>query len=238
MSDKENSLARLPDKELDEQQKLRHLAFEADQERKRQQFEAKLEAQKAKRDWMMLIITFAAVAAAYWTGWEARHARIEATQAAKETVTIQQRSVNAQIEAMRLDARPYVSASIKSWRRLGTAPERLGITILITSSGRTAALNVRLDVGCSQMALFVLPESRDPTAFIPQATPILAPSSATQKGRVCPFTSDSPLKIYGRVTYADLFKQPHSTSFCFEIGNPYGKYETAYPCSEFKVDIT
>lgn len=101
MADNDNPLkdAILHDPRLEyqEQQEQKRLTFEADQERKRQMFEERLEKQKAKRDWMMLIITFAAVAAAYWAGWEAHKTRLDA------------------LEALHLAQRPFVGVNPKTY---------------------------------------------------------------------------------------------------------------------------
>ncbi|HEY6250871.1 MAG TPA: hypothetical protein VI685_13000 [Candidatus Angelobacter sp.] len=108
-----------------DEQEQKRLDFEADQERKRQEFETRLETQKARRDWMMMIITFAAVAAAYWAGYEARRARFEAAGTAAESLKVQQKSVDAQIRAMQIEQRPYVSVAFKKMSR----DRNLGLSI-------------------------------------------------------------------------------------------------------------
>lgn len=55
-----------------------------------------------------LIIALAASTAAIWTGYEARHARLEAANAAEQSLKVQRDSVNAQITTMRVDERPYI----------------------------------------------------------------------------------------------------------------------------------
>jgi hypothetical protein len=73
-----------------------------------------------------LIIALAASCAAVWTGYEARHARLEARTAVEQSLKVQQesvqaqtKSVDAQIASMRLEQRPYVRVtpgSVPAWQ--------------------------------------------------------------------------------------------------------------------------
>lgn len=58
-----------------------------------------------------VIIALAASVAAVWTGYEARHARLEAASAAEKSFNVQRDSVDAQITTMRVDERPYIRVS-------------------------------------------------------------------------------------------------------------------------------
>jgi hypothetical protein len=55
-----------------------------------------------------LLIALAACGAAMWTGYEARHARLEAASIADQSLKVQHESVQAQITALRFDERPYM----------------------------------------------------------------------------------------------------------------------------------
>jgi hypothetical protein len=237
-----------------EQQEQMLLDFESAQEKKRQDFEAKLEAQKARRDWMMLIITFAAVAAAYWTGWEARHARMEATLAAKESLKAQQQSVDAQIQAMQYEQRPYIRASIGPIKReegdFGVKLYTFPISFQV--SGKTPALDVtvfsgRYDASPAQF------KQKDYERLLQNAAPDdLSHQSLAYSDSVfnilAEFKRDQNFfTIFGYVQYKDLFQVTHRTEFCYvmaggRMGDDLMRVQSnlyrAVPCLDFTPTIT
>ncbi len=230
MSDKQDSVPHLPDRGYEEEQEQRRLRFEAEQDQKRQLFEARLEAQKAKRDWMMVIITFAAVAAAYWTGYEARHARIEAAQAAKESLRTQQQSVDAQIQTMQVEQRPYINVTFERFNTDPLGSDSVQVHVNLTSNGRTPATAVRVRTYCEQAEITDFSKVLDPSKKLwENPTPresiyesiqdrdYLMPGQSMQTE--CSFVvdahSEEPMKIIGIVSYIDLFELPHITPFCF-----------------------
>ncbi len=221
------------DFEADQEQK--RLDFEADQEIRRQDFERKLEAQKAKRDWMMVIVTFAAVAAAYWTGWEARHARIEASEAAKE-------SLKLQTSAMQLDQRPYVNLSSGHWQVRSTTAY---ITVDINTVGKTAALNIKERDLCASVEKRdrQYPELSDELDSV-SVSPIAVPGQHLEFHCATGLTAtQSLLRVIIEISYNDLFsKTTHISTVCFTNPKRFvlsGHYETGelVLCPEYPIKI-
>ena len=64
-----------------------------------------------------IVIALAASCAAMWTGYEAHRARLEAAVAARDSVSVQGKAVQAQIDAMRVDERPYVLVRVVGVRK-------------------------------------------------------------------------------------------------------------------------
>jgi hypothetical protein len=222
-----------PNLEYQEDQECKRLGFEAEQEHKRQEFEERLEKQKAKRDWMMLIITFAAVAAAYWTGWEARHARLEATDVGKQSIEKQQaaidaqtKSVDAQIQAMQLEQRPYVSLRAK----VSSSGNTSSMFVSPEVSGRTPALNLtligdrRLEDESAQAFIADLrrrQKNKGDFRSFPQSVlyiPIANPGQQLPSYLLGVFPADPRYtqKLSGIVIYTDLFNKEHYMKFCFQ----------------------
>ena len=225
-----------PRQEYAEQQERKRLAFEADQEKKRQDFEAKLETQKAKRDWMMLIITFAAVAAAYWTGWEARQARLDGAEIGRKSLEKQQASVDAQIDATHQEHRPYIVTHTAILPGVG---ERLGkgvffsgdllpgksrdtFQIILENPGQTPALDVHF-YGAVLGSEQYHPFTSDPHKLLTMAVEsqsfsqraVYSNAPATQSFGLPRF--EGPYYVIGYILYHDLFSLSHRTEFCYHV---------------------
>lgn len=112
-----------------------------------------------------LVIALAASCAAIWTGYEARHARLDAKSAADESLKVQQdsvlaqkNSVDAQIKAMRLEQRPYLRVTPVGFKPTHIAGDQVekardgyvGIFKLETH-GRTPAIKVDWELHCGLM---------------------------------------------------------------------------------------
>ncbi|HZX74607.1 MAG TPA: hypothetical protein VFE57_09310 [Cyclobacteriaceae bacterium] len=218
------------------QEANRRETFEERQERKRQEFEARLEAQKAKRDWMMLIITCAAVAAAYWTGWEARRARLDAVVSAESFLRVQN-------QAMQIEQRPWALVVEGTWQSTvsdeanGVKAHQVSLKPILTVTGRTPALRIKISVNCGlfefQDYVWLIPNMpADPTEVdfplilnggskdiqceqsetMNQTQP--PPTSIQEVERL--MSTKTEARIVGKIVYDDYFKQPHTTTFCLE----------------------
>lgn len=206
-----------PRQEYAEQQEQKRLAFEADQEQKRQNFEAKLETQKARRDWMMLIITFAAVAAAYWTGWEAHKARLDTS------------------EAVRLDERPFVNIVPNKFNvsHLQTG-NILEVPFKLSVVGKTPAFALRLKYACG-WNIYQSPRRLE-MHDLGEVRPL---SMNDAYDLNCEGTAPFPFPIsdydfLATVQYQDFFHLTHTTSVCYKarlalIDNTF----TFFPCPNF-----
>jgi hypothetical protein len=226
-----------------EKQEEKRLAFEAEQERKRQDFEQRLEKQKAKREVMMLIITFAAVAAAFWTGWEARHARIEAKGAAD-------RIFQTQIDTMQLDERPYLKPAFQRMVSFGLEPTDRKTAILESNQvlsvyGRTPALHVRIYSRCGleHEPVLLIDEPRDGSMRLTAEFPILSPGESSNRvGCITdrPVESHEAINYYGSVFYEDIFHASHMIQFCWTIIYDARSNSTisAWPCENVVPKIT
>ena len=91
--EKEQSLKR---QEFQQAQEVKRLQFQEEQEQKRLAFEAKMESKKALRDWLMVVITFAAVAAAFWSGYVAYQTRKDTIDASAKATSQQEQLLTAQ----------------------------------------------------------------------------------------------------------------------------------------------
>jgi|ERR1019366_6409063 hypothetical protein len=111
--------------EFEHQEEGKRLQFQTEQEQKRLEFERRLESKKAIRDWLMLVITLAAVGAAFWTGYEGYRSRLDA------------------IAATQLDQRPFLTASLSGVTVQPDLQDSLFIIeTKLTSFGRTPAVHV------------------------------------------------------------------------------------------------
>ncbi|HEY4676284.1 MAG TPA: hypothetical protein VIJ01_03940 [Candidatus Angelobacter sp.] len=218
------------EQKFNERQEQKRLAFEADQDQKRQLFEVKLEAQKAKRDWMMVIITFAAVSAAYWTGWEARQTRIEAASAAKESLKIQQESVQsqlkafeAQIDALHSDLRPYLSVTPN---KFSISKNKKGInaagSISLKVEGKTPALEIRSELTCKFSNNFAGMSGPLDSDYYSLDSFLYPHQIFTHKcsANILSYTDRTVLLVYGQIKYTDYNRQPLVTPFCYYIPKP------------------
>jgi hypothetical protein len=214
----------------DEEARLRE-GFEERQERKRQEFEARLEKQKATREWLMLIITVAAVLAGAWTAYEARHARIEAAQAAKDSLSTQQQSVNAQIEAMQLDERPFVVVQSGDWsiRRGYSAHKVVGlvptVSYRIAVRGKTPAMNIYITAICTLDEQYqTATKSPSPKAdFLSQFLSEGDSPGYFLDGLRVRQGAQPRLRFVGELSYSDYFQKLHHSPFCFRNSLPISK---------------
>jgi hypothetical protein len=100
-----------------------------------------------------LLIALAASCAAIWTGYEARHTRLEAGFAAKDSLDVQHKAVQAQIDTMRLDERPYIRVGAVGVKRTDEAdpdePDYYRAAFKLIAVGRTPATFLKWNVRCS-----------------------------------------------------------------------------------------
>ncbi|HEX3153181.1 MAG TPA: hypothetical protein VHV32_01090 [Candidatus Angelobacter sp.] len=224
-----------------EQQEEKRIAFEQQQEDKRQKFEQKLEEGKTKRDWMMLIITFAAVAAAYWTGWVAQRARTEARESATK-------SFESQLANMQLDERPYLKPVFQKVRLFGKDKTSAAITVdqTLTAYGRTPALNILIVAKCGLEKIPITFESipKQEDAFDESIRfPLLAPGETSNKfgcSLDMPSKSHSSISYFGTVFYEDMFNKTHIIQFCWTIFYDFKTNTTvsAWPCQNVSLKVT
>jgi hypothetical protein len=98
-----------------------------------------------------LVIALAASCAALWTGYEARHSRLEAALAAKDSLDAQRKAVQAQIDTMRLDERPYIRVGTVGVKRAeeGDRDEHdYQAVFKLVAVGRTPAIFLEWNVRC------------------------------------------------------------------------------------------
>jgi len=205
-----------------EQQEEKRTAFEREQEQKRQNFEQKLEEGKAKRDWMMLFITFAAVAAAYWTGWEAHNSRLESAIWAKD-------AVSAQFESIQREQRPYVFATPGELKiKVDNGAITAFASFVPVVNGRTPAVAVEVKALC-----YIFPQYRKGTVDLSAVeshiiTAFVKTDSALEPieypcqdydTRMAQFNHPTGLlQIMGDITYHDILtpEKVHHSPFCFD----------------------
>jgi hypothetical protein len=224
------------------EQEQKRLAFEAKQERKRQEFELRLEKQKAKRDWMMVIITFAAVAVAFLTGWEAHRARLEAAQAAEKSLSIQKESVEAQIKAFKAqidslhtDVRPYLSV-IPGKITISRKKDEiyLDTLIMLKVDGKTPALEVRTELNCSLennfMGMTASAEAQTYMldSFVYPQQPIPHKCSAS----IAKYSDRTVLLVNGQVKYTDVNRESLISPFCYYIPKPFRDNKNVIQCPQ------
>ncbi|HZU32703.1 MAG TPA: hypothetical protein VFB79_16420 [Candidatus Angelobacter sp.] len=193
-----------------EQQEQKRLDFEDRQEQKRQAFEKKLERQKATREWLMLIITVVAVAAAAWTAYEARKARIDAEDFATKTL-------QAQTAAMRLDERPYVKISLKEVQQI-TKKDGHHVLLfqnVVTAYGRTPAIHIEVDATCEPSTSPLHPVEKSGVT----RSSMMAPGDSDDGFCEMPILTTLPdaivVRHYGTVYYDDIFGKAHTLGFCW-----------------------
>jgi hypothetical protein len=178
----------------------------------------------------MLAITLAAVAAAYWTGYEAHRARREAADAAKESLTTQLQSVDAQIQSMQIEQRPYVNVTFKGMSKDPVSGVFLRVVAVV--SGHTPATHVRIRTYCEKGEVTDfgnVPDPEKPSVGESETVRDSIYSSVDDRNYMSPgqpmqdsclidpkmLASPGPLKVVGVVYYSDLFNRLHRTPFCF-----------------------
>jgi hypothetical protein len=158
-----------------------------------------------------LIVGLLASAAAIWTRYEARHARLEAQDAAHKSLLVQQdsvtaqiKSVDAQIAAMRFEQRPYVRVvpvGIMPTGSLGRSdyvgPNGDVGTFKLTVFGRTPAtlLSWRIECGPAQANQIGSGQSLSGPVAVEESQMAVANDSDSAKV-YCPFTE----KLYHSAT--------------------------------------
>jgi hypothetical protein len=98
-----------------------------------------------------LLIALAACGAAMWTGYEARHTRLEAANIADQSLKVQHESVQAQITAVRFDERPYIrvaTVGVKPADKEDTDDDYRAVFKLV-AIGRTPATFLNWNVYCA-----------------------------------------------------------------------------------------
>ena len=196
------------EREFKEEQEKQRRQFEDDQEQKRQRFEQKLESQKAVRDWFLVALTLIAVGAAYWTGYEARHSRMEATGAARE-------SLDVQTEAMQLDERPYIRVDYDHAEQGATGT--IYASIKITASGRTPSRDIKFRMICTQETPDFKLLDKAPEYSLDV---LFSGNAVVPKPAMCnPIPNHYGLGavVLGVVNYDDFFKKSHVTKFCYQF---------------------
>jgi hypothetical protein len=203
-----------------------------------------------------LVIALFAAVAAFWTGYEARHARLEATEIGKQSlekqqasVDAQKKSVDAQIQAMQLDERPFIrvdAAEIKE----GTQPSLIDRTHIDTFntamkysvSGKTPAINIRFFFGYDDGYLPEV-EIHKRLQIVRQnegyTESLLYPDNFVSSDLTYPRKPEG-ITVYGFVVYNDLFHVSHRTEFCYNAYNfPKASKGTHFPvpCTNFIPEI-
>jgi hypothetical protein len=194
------------------------------------------QAQKEHNDRVMVritatsvIVTVFAVLVAFWTGMEARKARIEAGTIGRESLEKQSRSIDAQIAAMKLDERPYILVQYDSFTQEeelngATLPSERGYVphITLTSVGRTPALNITIDSTCNEG--FKTDYSVKSSGRIDYAMLIPSKSVTSHCDRyldasqpVNGVAGPSGFDYWGMVRYQDIQGDRHQTPFCFSM---------------------
>lgn len=224
-----NDEQKQPVGEQAEYQEGKRLAFEQRQERQRREFEAKWEKRKARRDWLMLMITVAAVAASALTVREARRARLEARDAASDALALQ-------ITTMQLDERPYVNVTFKSAEKIKAYAGGVGLLALqtVNTYGRTPALNVQIYFDCDEGPKVPAMIEAPPQASRIESRPMVSPGTSSIEIK-CAFQTmqknDYTTHFFGTAFYSDIFDKRHMTQFCLTItyDKPPFKLQ-AFPC--------
>jgi hypothetical protein len=188
---------------------------------------------RGTRDNIGLIVALFAALFTGWSGWEAHKARVSADNAAKQTIYLQQKAVDAQIDATRLDERPYVKVVPTDFRLIKSQGLTLSFTsrLNVLTSGRMPAMDLSIVWDCDEEIPGKGPQRvakavRDGTKAYSdnERTNIayLTTSDEIVKTNYCPVFNISSGRegnpnvfIVGEVKYRDYFKGPHRTRFCF-----------------------
>jgi hypothetical protein len=214
-----------------------------------------------------LIVAVLASLAAVYSGIEAHKARLDAFGEAEKQIQIQQQSVrdqersvaeqieqgkasikaqrnatNAQVQAMHLDERPYLSVTavddnihpisvLKRGKdgRLKDEDDNI-LPIKLQASGRTPALDIKVASVCDSG--YVSGKGLTTAARHVPASLAGAPKGLLGAGEIvtfpvtCPRTENpndnrgSTTTLYGRVWYTDIFGSLHHTTFCLSDTQP------------------
>jgi hypothetical protein len=137
---------------------------------------------------------------------------------AKEAMVVSRNALNAQIETVRLDERPYVRAGITDFAQDG--PGDYSVRILLSASGRTPAFNVSYDLHCQGVS-GTTPTFVDRNADV-QVSVMASGDTFRTERVVCEHSVNEPtfvapfrVYVWGTVFYRDVYKQPHKSQFCY-----------------------
>jgi hypothetical protein len=189
---------------------------------------------KHTRDNLGLIVALLAAAFTAWQGYEARKARVNADQFARDTITLQKEAVDAQTQATRLDERPYVNV-VPSGHQFGRHPSATGspatlffqTQLKLVTSGRMPAMQVNLGWECDEYIPETGPgritkellsggqiEKMTSFAHLTTSGEMIA-GDCTQD--ISPKREQIPiLYIVGDVAYKDYFGNPWEEPFCYK----------------------
>jgi hypothetical protein len=223
---------------------------------KTQQAESPKEIERRRKrfnDYGMLIGTMIAAVATVLAWHEARLTREETHHDAEGSLKIQQQSVQAQIDSLQTEQRPFIRvdagpiAEETTKSIIDLKPERVYVTNLNYSvSGKTPALNVRFFYSAEEYQNPVSqPDLRKRFEIVREdegsRESLIYPGTPTSSGPIqYPQASDGII-LYGYVLYDDLFHLSHRTEFCYRAYSfPKGSKERRRPalCPGFIPTIT
>ena len=150
-----------------------------------------------------------------------------------EAMQQQHNAMQKQLDAMMYGQRAYITISSIDFKSVGETMGTAKFELKVENAGNTPASNVNMyDTGSVRECL---------------STPVTLPSTPTKLGVIAPqryalhiidLTKDMPrlqsekssYHRHGVIHYTDIFGEPHTTKFCFELGSSIGlKW---YPCKE------
>jgi hypothetical protein len=209
--------------------------------------ERKDQTQRVKEitDWGMLIATCIAALFAGWAALEAHQSRLSADKTAKD-------ALNAQIQIMQIDQRPYIKV-IRKISDLSYDGAQIVFTVRMQmeASGRLPALKIAAQYVCQTNRKYEKTSGLQPYligSHLEAYRGILNAAQNIEFG--CATTVDSSVRnalIIGIASYKDLFKINHQTPFCYQADFPdftglLRSYKVlnvpTYPCPDFEPEIT
>jgi hypothetical protein len=205
-----------------------------------------------------LIIALSAAGAAIWSGYVAQKAREESKAAAdtaiglqeksfteqlksaRDSLRIQQGSVDAQIKSMVLDERPYIMVD---YDRVEMHSNEDEVYIKITALGRTPPVGITLDIRCTELGE---PSSKTFRRDAVEANALFVYSGQSFYPLVDCHRDPNEKQTgelltegwaYGVVRYQDIFKKLHYTKFCFNFLPSKRNPKDFEFCHDFKIEI-
>jgi len=184
------------------------------------------------------IVAFATLGQLYLTKRAVNIAAISADAAQKgaaasqESVSATRQSIESSVNAIQLDQRAWISASINLWNDSGkpmmeipAAGQPLIVRISYKNSGKTPALHVKIFarregfIASDKFPSFEYGESKygSPTTIPPDSNVVMddvITRTLVQSDRDKIFSKDWRLYVHGRVAYDDVFGKAHITEFC------------------------
>jgi hypothetical protein len=207
------------EQEFQEQQDQKRLAFELNQERKRQEFEARLEKQKAKRDWVLVSVTFLAAAIAIAT-------TIVTHQDARDSLNAQINSVEQQISVQQSAVTPYVLvqpvlnkkgfAAFETRQWQGEQSPRIFIPFILTARGQTPAIAITVNITCTAEwdAKNVIKKQFAHTQSPSDNIPIAILADKDEHKLDCLLLGQHTY-IGVHISYSDVFSNQHTITYIF-----------------------